>query len=454
MTTFDESAPAPASAPAHKEGELNAYFIRDVVPDGTSMLQGTRFTQVWTLRNPGPITWPAGCSIRYVGGDNMLNVEHGRIASAAEMADATESNVVGREVRPGEEIAFAVALRAPARLGKAISYWRLKAADGTPFGHRLWCDINVCGSGGEQSASANSTANTCTNMPPQTNSSTITPCGYPRHPTVDQTKSQRFAPSAGTKAEMDKIIAHQMLAQAQFKAHMAMREGKSPGPVQLDAYSGPHPSSRSTTGSTTAASGQINLAGNLWSTEEARMRTKHMQEALAKLRAKKMQALAESSRKSETSAGQSEKVPETKEEVVATGAQEVDDKSVKSAMVFPTLDKESPASSTYQSVTSSRTGKGKAAYVEDEETTGEPTVSEAGSGAARSSPVSAQAPTVSPVKPATEVVTPAADGFEDVGDELEVLSADGDSGDDDGFMTDEEYDILDASDQETVVSTK
>jgi next-to-BRCA1 protein 1 len=37
-------------------------------------------------------------------------------------------------------------------------------------------------------------------------------------------------------------------------------------------------------------------------------------------------------------------------------------------------------------------------------------------------------------------------------DDLEVLSADDVESDDNGFLTDEEYDILDASDQETVTS--
>ena len=44
------------------------------------------------------------------------------------------------------------------------------------------------------------------------------------------------------------------------------------------------------------------------------------------------------------------------------------------------------------------------------------------------------------------------EGFEDLTDDLEVLSADGDESEDDGFLTDEEYDILDASDNETVAS--
>ena len=113
-------------------------------------------------------------------------------------------------------------------------------------------------------------------------------------------------------------------------------------------------------------------------------------------------------------------------------------------MVFPTLEKESPASSVYQPSESSHTSKGKAAYVEDEETGSK-------TGDAAEAPLPSEAAT-SPAE--TEDTSASHDGFEDVADEIEILSADGELSEDDGFLTDEEYDILDASDQETVVSSK
>ena len=110
-----------------------------------------------------------------------------------------------------------------------------------------------------------------------------------------------------------------------------------------------------------------------------------------------------------------------------------------SQMVFPKLEKESPSSSMVQSATSS--AKGKAAYVENED--GE--VERSASPTVVASPVVAAAPVVEAVASPTE------EGFDDLTDDLEVLSADG-LASDDGFMTDEEYDILDASDSETVAS--
>jgi next to BRCA1 gene 1 protein len=102
-----------------------------------------------------------------------------------------------------------------------------------------------------------------------------------------------------------------------------------------------------------------------------------------------------------------------------------------SNMVFPKLDKESPASSTYQSATSS---KGKAAYVENEQGEIE-----------HSATPSVTSPAPAPVEP-----SPLSDDeeFEEIDDDIEVLSANGEESEDDGFLTDEEYDILDASDHD------
>ena len=124
--------------------KLEAHFLRDVVADGSKLLPNHQFVQTWTLRNPGPKTWPAGCSVRFVGGDTMLNVDPLHPSSTTDIAKATESNVIGRIVGVGEEVNFSVTMKTPQREGKAISYWRIKAADGTPFGHKLWCDIDVC----------------------------------------------------------------------------------------------------------------------------------------------------------------------------------------------------------------------------------------------------------------------------------------------------------------------
>lgn len=122
---------------------LDAHFVRDTIIDGSKISVGQQFVQVWTLLNPGPNVWPAGCSVQRVGGDNMLNIDNSRPFSQADLANASESNVIGAPVQAGEEVSFRVVMKAPQRVGSAISYWRLKTADGIPFGHRLWCDIQT-----------------------------------------------------------------------------------------------------------------------------------------------------------------------------------------------------------------------------------------------------------------------------------------------------------------------
>lgn len=123
--------------------ELQAHFVRDTITDGTELAPNTPFTQTWTLRNPGPHAWPSGCSVRFTGGDAMFNVDPKQPSSVSELVKSAESNVISESVEAGKEVNFTVIMRSPETIGKAISYWRLKAANGLPFGHKLWCDINV-----------------------------------------------------------------------------------------------------------------------------------------------------------------------------------------------------------------------------------------------------------------------------------------------------------------------
>ena len=123
--------------------ELQAHFIRDTVVDGFCMSPGEQFEQTWTLRNPGPHSWPAGCSVCFIGGDGMLDVDPNHPSHVTQIYKATKSNVVDRVVEIGEEVDFTVKMRTPERQGKAISYWRLKDTTGLPFGHKLWCDVEV-----------------------------------------------------------------------------------------------------------------------------------------------------------------------------------------------------------------------------------------------------------------------------------------------------------------------
>ncbi|OBT87472.1 hypothetical protein VE02_03614 [Pseudogymnoascus sp. 03VT05] len=132
-------------APVKSEDELVATFVRDAVPDGTVLAPGAVFEQTWILRNTGTAAWPAGCTVKFVGGDNMCAVDPEHPASVHELVSAAESTTCYTEVAPGQEHGFTVLMRTPNKTGKVISYWRLTGPDGYKFGHRLWCDVLVDG---------------------------------------------------------------------------------------------------------------------------------------------------------------------------------------------------------------------------------------------------------------------------------------------------------------------
>jgi next-to-BRCA1 protein 1 len=171
------------------------------------------------------------------------------------------------------------------------------------------------------------------------------------------------------------------------------------------------------------------------SKDAAKLRVEQIKAKILKQRADKYRSdlMAARAAAEKKTADEDAKVKKIIEAVTKTEDQETEDLAT-SQMVFPKLEKESPEASIIQS--SSGSSKGKAAYVEDEE--------------------AENATTVVPVEAALSVSSPRTvalgDDFEDF-DDLEVLSAD-EVESDDGFLTDEEYDILDASDQETVASHK
>jgi next to BRCA1 gene 1 protein len=142
--TASASLPPPPPPPSYETAlELKAEYVSDTVADGTKLPLNHVFDQTWTLLNPGPASWPSGCSLKFVGGDNMLALDPQHVSSLIDLNTASESNIITRPVRAGERVEFTVKLRTPNREGKCISYWRLTGPSGIKFGHKLWCDIDV-----------------------------------------------------------------------------------------------------------------------------------------------------------------------------------------------------------------------------------------------------------------------------------------------------------------------
>lgn len=115
--------------------EFHATFSGDSIADGTNLPAGQDFTQTWYMKNTGTTSWPAGVSVKFLGGDYMF------LKSDEKSLNAT---VTDSEVQPGETASFSVGLSATWPPNKSYtSYWRLTAPDGQRFGDNIWCSINV-----------------------------------------------------------------------------------------------------------------------------------------------------------------------------------------------------------------------------------------------------------------------------------------------------------------------
>ncbi|KAI0870329.1 hypothetical protein GGS24DRAFT_475569 [Hypoxylon argillaceum] len=123
--------------------DLVAVFKWDTIRDGSILPPNHTFEQTWVLRNEGTVPWPAGCAVKFVGGDYMGAIDPAHPAGIHELVSASESTVCYNPLSPGQEFPFTVLMRTPDRDGKVISYWRLTTPDGAKFGHKLWCDVDV-----------------------------------------------------------------------------------------------------------------------------------------------------------------------------------------------------------------------------------------------------------------------------------------------------------------------
>jgi next-to-BRCA1 protein 1 len=382
----------PIPKPDTSAESLDAHFIRDTVVDGTKICVGSEFVQVWTLRNPGPNVWPQGCSVRHVGGDNMLNIDNRRPLSHTDLAEASESNVMPRAINVGEEVQFRVIMKAPQREGTAISYWRLKTPEGIPFGHRLWCDIAVVAPpspvSAPQSVPLPAPIQPAKVSPPAPR---VAPASVPVAPRVAPASNPLYERLLQARAERMRHAQHTQQQQLdQQKMERIQRVRKAAVERLLDNRRREHEAALAT----------------------IKHDTTPYTEPTVEAKAEPTAVVPEVPEVTTAELPVEEKT--VVEKAVAEEMPVVEEKTAKhapepqaSGMIFPQLDKESPESSTYESST-----------------------------------------TAQPVSPMSEkstiarTVTMASDDefFEDA--ESVALHSD------DGFMTDEEYDILDASDEE------
>jgi next-to-BRCA1 protein 1 len=356
------SPPRPAASrdtPVLSVEGLDAKFVRDTIADQTEIGAGMTFVQTWTVRNTGPAAWPAGCSVRFIGGDNMLNLENTRALSQSELDEAYGSNVVDRPVETHEEISFRVTMKAGLREGTAISYWRLKTPSGVPFGDKLWCDIQV-----------------------------VSPTPMPAPKVISPPKPASAPPSSYYPNQKSYEAMNKRLAA--YHASLSQEKRASPAVKAMNKH---------------IAAYYAVLSG-----EESVPVTRAAEErsSFPSVPVSDVPSWGVSIRKSPVSPEEKE----TAELPVEEKPEPAEAQADSSGMIFPKLDKESPASSTHEAV---------------------PALVDVA--LARE-----ESPTVGSSEQDDD------EFFEDA-ESIEIRSFS--SGDDDeSFMTDEEYDILDASDEE------
>ncbi|KAG0043749.1 hypothetical protein BGZ83_011069 [Gryganskiella cystojenkinii] len=119
-----------------QEPQHRAAFVKDInLHDGTVIQAGSQFLKIWEMSNPGPDAWPKDTRLQFVGGDRMAND-----------SETLSESFPGFKIElasVGESVCVTADLKAPAQPGRYVSYWRLVAPSGEPFGHRIWCDILV-----------------------------------------------------------------------------------------------------------------------------------------------------------------------------------------------------------------------------------------------------------------------------------------------------------------------
>ncbi|KAK3844076.1 MAG: hypothetical protein J3R72DRAFT_82419 [Linnemannia gamsii] len=123
------------SEPVTRQNLATAMFVKDInINDGTVIQAGSQFLKIWEMSNPGTGEWPKDTVLQFVGGDRMFtDVDTNKTAPYFQISLAAV----------GESVCVTADLKAPPQPGRYVSYWRLVAPDGEPFGNCVWCDIVV-----------------------------------------------------------------------------------------------------------------------------------------------------------------------------------------------------------------------------------------------------------------------------------------------------------------------
>ena len=108
---------------------LKMTFVRDVtVGEGESVPPDTCFAKTWTIRNPGPETWPTSTCLKLARGHQM-----GVMCSSISVPSLSA----------GESVDVSIQMKSPDEPGTYDSEWRLASPSGVYFGDSIWCILTV-----------------------------------------------------------------------------------------------------------------------------------------------------------------------------------------------------------------------------------------------------------------------------------------------------------------------
>lgn len=160
---------APQGAEPVSQTLPDAHCISGTIPNETSVHVNSPFTQTWKLYNPGPLPWPVGSAVHFIGGDIMLDHDYSQSLTPdleTLRHGMRSTHALEEEVHPGTSHEFSVHMRVPPRRDqncqscadipdhalldpasheqdRRVSYWRLKDGEGREIGQKLWCDVVV-----------------------------------------------------------------------------------------------------------------------------------------------------------------------------------------------------------------------------------------------------------------------------------------------------------------------
>jgi len=111
---------------------LGAEFVSDVkIKKDSEIQQETVFEKIWKVKNTGDCNWPEGCHLKFIGGNDKLNIP---LHSKFELS---------KLAKQGQSVDIAVELTAPKEPGTYNAYFSLVSPKNIMFGQKLLMEVKV-----------------------------------------------------------------------------------------------------------------------------------------------------------------------------------------------------------------------------------------------------------------------------------------------------------------------